>query len=187
MRFCRAAALTQRHSADCWLRWVADRSPRATMKRPFFPKTWQSWAARLHTALATVSGRCVPLAAADQTAGPFPLPNFGLNRPSRIAIKSTRWAEGAPVLARAMPDSRTIFILRHPCGQVASVMRGNRQRRFDLRTPGTEMPFDEAGARSYAAAHGVDASAFQALTDAAKYAWGWRAFNEPAYDALGPG
>ena len=112
-------------------------------------------------------------------------PNLATQPAPRVALKSTRWAEGAAVLARAMPGSRTILILRHPCGQVASVVRGNRQRRFDLRTPGTEMPFDEAGARSYAAAHGVDASAFQDLTDAAKYAWGWRAFNEPAYAALG--
>ena len=63
-------------------------------------------------------------------------------------------------------------------------MRGNRQKRFDLRTAGTDMPFDEAHAVAYAAAHGVDEPAFQALPDAAKYAWSWRAFNEPAYDAL---
>ena len=69
-----------------------------------------------------------------------------MRRPApRVAIKSVRWAEGAAILARTLPASRTIFILRHPCGQVASVMRGNRQLRFDLKTEGTDMPFDEAG------------------------------------------
>jgi Sulfotransferase family len=166
--------------------WVADRSPRATMKRPFFPKTWQSWTARvLHTAQATALGAASRMPRPIKLLARCPLPNLATQPAPRVALKSTRWAEGAAVLARAMPGSRTILILRHPCGQVASVVRGNRQRRFDLRTPGTEMPFDEAGARSYAAAHGVDASAFQDLTDAAKYAWGWRAFNEPAYAALG--
>jgi hypothetical protein len=77
-----------------------------------------------------------------------------------------------------------VFILRHPCGQVASVMRGNRQQRFDLNTEGTDMPFDEAAALTFAAAHGVDDPTFQALSNAAKYAWSWRAFNEPAYAAL---
>jgi hypothetical protein len=64
-------------------------------------------------------------------------------------------------------------------------MRGNKQRRFDLRTEGTDMPFDEAQAVTYAAAHGVGEPAFQALPDAGKYAWSWRAFNEPAYADLG--
>ena len=104
----------------------------------------------------------------------------------RVAIKSVRWARGAAMLARTLPASRTIFILRHPCGQVASVLRGNRQRRFDLKTEGTDMPFDEAEALQFAAAHGVDNQTFQALPDAAKYAWSWRAFNEPAYAALAP-
>ena len=102
----------------------------------------------------------------------------------RVAIKSVGWAEGAAVLARTLPDSRTIFILRHPCGQVASVMRGNCQRRFDLKTAGTDMPFDEVPTIRFAAAHGTDEPRFQALPDAAKYAWNWRALNEPAYAAL---
>jgi hypothetical protein len=63
-------------------------------------------------------------------------------------------------------------------------MRGNRKRRFDLKSPGTDMPFDEAAAIRYAAAEGLAEAGFQALPDAAKYAWSWRAFNEPAYDNL---
>ena len=47
------------------------------------------------------------------------------------------------------------------------------------------MPFDEAGAIRFAASLGIDEPGFQALPDAAKYAWSWRAFNEPAYAALG--
>ena len=114
----------------------------------------------------------------------MPIPDLMRRRPPRVAIKSIRWADGAATLARTLPDSRTVFILRHPCGQVASVMRGNRQRRFDLKTDGTDMPFDEATTLPFAAGHAVDGPAFQALPDAAKYAWSWRAFNEPAYAAL---
>ena len=62
-------------------------------------------------------------------------------------------------------------------------MRGNQQRRFDLKTAGTDMPFDEARAVRFAAASGIDERSFQALPDAAKYAWSWRAFNEPTYAA----
>jgi hypothetical protein len=114
----------------------------------------------------------------------LPIPDLAAHPAPRIAIKSIGWAEGAAVLARTLPASRTIFILRHPCGQVASVMRGNRQLRFDLKTQGTDMPFDEAGATRFATSHGTAAADFQALPDAAKYAWAWRAFNEPTYAAL---
>ena len=112
------------------------------------------------------------------------LPDLGDRPAPRVAIKSIEWVDGAPVMVRTLPHSRTIFILRHPCGQVASVMHGNRQRRFDLKSDGTDMPFDEARAIHFAASHGIGEPAFQALPDAAKYAWGWRAFNEPAYAEL---
>ena len=165
--------------------WVADRSARTVTKRPFFAKSWQpAWARGLRSLIAGA------VSAASRMPGPLDafarlrIPDM-MGRPaSRVAIKSVRWTEGAAILARTLPDSRTIFILRHPCGQVASVMRGNRQQRFDLRTEGTDMPFDEVSAFGFAAAHGIADPAFQALPDAAKYAWSWRAFNEPTYAAL---
>lgn len=112
------------------------------------------------------------------------IPDFGTRPVPRVAIKSIAWGEGAAVLARTLPDSRTILILRNPCGQVASVMHGNRQSRFDLQTAGTDMPFDEAATIHFAVSHKIAEAAFQALPDAAKYAWSWRAFNEPAFAAL---
>ncbi|HEY4040381.1 MAG TPA: hypothetical protein VGM32_00890 [Rhodopila sp.] len=96
----------------------------------------------------------------------------------------TGWGVGAAILPRTLPASRTIFILRHPCGQVASMMRGNRQRQFDLKTKNTNMPIDQTATLAFTATHGVDEPAFQALPDAAKSAWSWRTFNEPAYQAL---
>jgi hypothetical protein len=165
--------------------WAADRSPRTVTKRPFFPKSWQpGWARGLRTLIASA------VSAAERMPPPFKaladlrIPDLGVRPAPRLAIKSIGWAEGAVVLAQTLPESRTIFILRHPCGQVASVMRGNRQLRFELKTEGTDMPFDEAATIRFAAASGIDGPAFQALPNAAKYAWSWRAFNEPAYAAL---
>ena len=166
-------------------RWAADQSPRTVTKQPFFPKSWQpTWRRHLRTLLATA------ISAADRLPPPYRvladlrIPDLGIRPAPRVAFKSIDWTDGAPVLARTLPDSRTIFVLRHPGGQVASVMRGNRQRRFDLKTAGTDMPFDEAKAIRFAAQHGIGEPVFQALPDAAKYAWSWRAFNEPTYAAL---
>jgi hypothetical protein len=166
-------------------RWVADRSPRTVTKRPYFRKSWQSGWARdarwVIAAAVTAAGRMPP---PFSIAARLNIPDFGTRPVVRVVVKSIDWGEGASVLVHALPDSRTIFILRHPCGQVASVMRGNRQNRFDLQTNGTNMPFDEAGAIRFARSHGIDEPEFQALPDAAKYAWAWRSYNEPAYAAL---
>jgi hypothetical protein len=168
-------------------RWIADRAPRTVSIKPFFHKSWQpGWSRPVRAALATAIKGVRRLPAPGRALGELPIPDFGAAPAPRVAIKSIKWAADAAILAHTMPASRTIFILRHPCGQVASVMRGNRQRRFDLKTEGTDMPFDEAAALPFAAAHGVDGPTFQALPDAAKYAWSWRAFNEPAYAALAP-
>jgi hypothetical protein len=179
------ASLTSATLPSLLANWVADRGARTVTKRPFFPKSWQpAWARRLRSliagAVSAASRLPEPLARLAQVR----IPDLMWRPAPRVAIKSVRWTQGAAILARALPGSRTIFILRHPCGQVASVMRGDRQRRFDLKTQGTDMPFDEATALTFAAAHGVDDPAFQALPDAAKYAWSWRAFNEPAYSSL---
>lgn len=179
------AALTGDSLLPLLARWANDRDARTVTKRPFFAKSWQSaWARGLRTLIAGTVSAASRLPAPLNALARTQIPDL-MNRPaSRVIIKSVRWTDGAAVLSRTFPDSRTIFILRHPGGQVASVMRGNRQRRFDLKTDGTDMPFDEASAVRFAGTRGIGEPTFQALPDAAKYAWGWRAFNEPAYAAL---
>jgi hypothetical protein len=174
--------LTQDTLPPLLARWAAENGARTATKRPFFAKSWQpAWALCLRSVFAAAvsaaaRGPLQPLA--EQR-----IPDFATTPAPRLAIKSVAWAEGAALLARTMPNSRTIFILRHPCGQVASLMRGNRSSRFDLKSPGTDMPFDEAAAIRHAAAC-LSETGFQALPAAAKYAWSWRAFNEPAYAGL---
>jgi hypothetical protein len=166
-------------------RWALDRSPRTATKRPYFNKSWQpAWARGIRTVFAAAVSTAARMPPPLRALGALRIPDFGIRPAARIVFKSIGWAEGASVLAATLPNSRTIFILRHPCGQVASVMHGNRQRRFDLKTDGTDMPFNEAGAIRHAALFGIGEPVFQALPDAAKYAWSWRAFNETAYAAL---
>jgi hypothetical protein len=114
----------------------------------------------------------------------LPIPDLGDPGSARVVVKSVRLSTGIGDFARAFPSGRAVLILRHPCGQVASVMRGTRDGRFALAEPGTDMPFDEAEAVRFAARNGVDETAFQRLPDAAKYAWSWRAFNETAWAAV---
>ncbi len=166
--------------------WIDDRDQRAAGKRPFFRKSWQSQPAfYLRAALAWVQAAGSHLPLLGPRIGALPLPDFvRLGAGARPVLKSIDWCDGAATFARTLPDSRTLVILRHPCGQVASVMRGNRQGRFSLREAGTDMPFDEALTLDFAAARGVDNAGFQVLPDAAKYAWDWVRFNETALRGL---
>src|SRR6202044_1346528 len=108
------------------------------------------------------------------------LPDLGAIDRARLVIKSVRLSAGIGAFARAYPNGRALLILRHPSGQVGSVMRGPRLGRFDLAEAGTDMPFDEVEAIRFAARHGVEEEVFQRLPDAAKYAWSWREFCETA-------
>jgi hypothetical protein len=160
--------------------WACQRDPRTAGKRPIFRKSWQSMPARwLRTSL--IYGNAL----SDRLGLPtWPVPDLGRAEIARLVVKSVRLSTGIGAFADAFPDGRALFILRHPCGQVASVMRGTRDQRFDLAQVGTDMPFDEASAIRYATNYGLSDPEFQALPDAAKYAWSWRAYNEPAVAAI---
>jgi hypothetical protein len=166
--------------------WFRGRHPRTVGKRPFFRKSWQSIPARwLRTVLATAAAASSHLPKPLRWPASLPVPDLAHRPPARIVLKSVRWLPGAAILAETMPHSRTIFILRHPCGQVASLMRGTREKRFELRHKGANsLPFAREPAVAYAAACGIDEPHFATLPVAAQYAWSWRATNEPAYARL---
>jgi hypothetical protein len=160
--------------------WVRQHDARTAGKRPLFRKSWQRAPAWLLRSSLAYAG-----AAAERIGLPgWPIPDVGNPDRARVVIKSVRLSSGIGAFARTYPSGRAVLILRHPCGQVASVMRGARDARFTLAEPGTDMPYNEAEAAQFAARHGVNTPAFQRLPDAAKYAWSWRTFNETAWAAV---
>jgi hypothetical protein len=62
-------------------------------------------------------------------------------------------------------------------------MRGAREGKFRLREGG-DIPLDQVRAMACAALYGMDGDAFARLPVAAKYAWGWAAFNATAEAVL---
>jgi hypothetical protein len=161
-------------------RWIGQSDPRASGKRPFFQKSWQTAPARMVRAALIYAG-----AASSRIGLPaWPVPDLGAIAEARGVVKSVRLRGGLGAFAHACPQGRALLIVRHPCGQVASIMRGTRDRQFDLAEAGTDMPFDEASTLAFAARHGLDEAAFQRLPNAAKYAWSWREFNESALESI---
>ena len=158
--------------------WRDDRHLRANTKRPFFTKSWRpGWAHALRGTLAygmMAAGRLPGLHAAHRR---WSLPDLGHPEQARLVIKTVNWCDGIAPIARALPGSRTVVIIRRPCGQVHSVLRGTDMGRFELREQHA-LPYNYPRARAYARAHGVPEANFDLLRPAARIAWDWAAFNE---------
>lgn len=161
--------------------WIRQRGLRAAVKRPTFPKSWRPAPLdRVRMALGRAMAASEQFWPAARLTTRVSLPDFiapGSWSRVRAAIKLVNW--DGTMAARQMPGTRSMLILRHPCGQVASVMAGLASGRFGDRRA------DLKAARVLAARRGVDTVAFDALPDPAKFAWSWLAFNEPAVDGLG--
>ena len=174
--------------------WLQQRGLRAAAKRPYFRKTWRPLplenARRGFVVALAVTQRMPALARFARLIGVPDLVAPTRRNAVRGLLKLVNW--DAHLAARTMPNIRCVFILRHPCGQIASVMNGlaTQQEPGRVINPadGSFNRFEAleavAAAEAAAARQGVDAASFAALPDVAKYAWSWRAFNEPAVAAL---
>jgi hypothetical protein len=96
----------------------------------------------------------------------------------RIVVKSVNARGLARLFLEAVPACRIIFILRHPCGQIASVMRGLRSGEF--------APPDRAEIlrTEQARRFGLDAERFNRLAPSEQWAWHWAILNQKALDEL---
>ncbi len=152
-------------------------------KRPFFPKSYATpLAVRLYAArslLHKALGR-----AGLKTSDPVP-PQPATGAHYRLALKSIESLGRAGLIAACIPEARCIQIVRHPCGYVASVLRGEQQKRFGHNEAASDfelyrMACDTATAKR----HGVTLEQLKTLTPAERLAWRWLIYNEKAHDEL---
>jgi hypothetical protein len=154
------------------------RSIKSAGSRPLFPKNYRRNAAGQFRN-AVVYG----LLAADAIFRGAPwlrrvvvpdLIDASLRQPT-IVLKSVSSRGRALLFAQAFPMSRLVFILRHPCGQVASMVRylGDKSLGF-------EAALETAEARQL----GLTASHFASLTLMERCAWHWAILNQKALNDL---
>lgn len=98
--------------------------------------------------------------------------------PLRYAIKTISARGRLRVFLQAAPAAKFVFIMRHPCGQVASTWRGQRQGKFLTGTHFEEM-LRTPGARRY----GLTQERLERCSDLEKLAWHWALMNEMAVEA----
>lgn len=100
----------------------------------------------------------------------------------RMVWKSIESLGRLGVVERAMQPSYGIHITRHPCGYVASVLRGESQRRFTGDVSAGEdlgllaLCLDTATARQ----HGLTLESLKSMHPVERLAWRWVLYNDKA-------
>lgn len=104
-------------------------------------------------------------------------------RPVWKSIESTG---RAGLIARADPAARIILLVRHPCGQIDSTLRGEADRRFTDDCPSADDwgIFERLLETPQAQRHGLSLDGLRASSPVERLAWRWLLFNEKAMDEL---
>jgi hypothetical protein len=172
----------QRYVARAYLDRLIDiRTLRSAGKLPVFPKNYQTLKAHwlrlgivygLHLVnLATRGARWPNNKAIPEVIDRAHQP------PPTIVVKSVSACGRARLFLEALPGSRIVFIVRHPCAQVASVLRGIALGRFTI-------PSRELLNTDQALQLNLTTERFEALTPVEKLAWQWAILNQKTVDDL---
>lgn len=149
------------------------RSPEVVGKQPLFPKSYQSAAG-----LAAYRASVVAAKAASRIHRHFPCvyrPTGAGGRHARVVWKSVESSGRLGACIKALPEVRAIHLMRHPCGVVASRLRGAVKHGFGQPTweAGGLWVLKQLLATTSGQAHGMDLDAIRRLTPEEQETWSW--------------
>ena len=96
-----------------------------------------------------------------------------------FVMKSVSALGRARLFRNALPDSKIILIVRHPCGQVSSTLRGMATNKMSKYVPVAAMSVTEQAKR-----RGLTQDELESLPVIEALAWHWALLNEMAMDDL---
>lgn len=160
-------------------RVLENRSANVSAKLPVFPKRYRSPGRHLLRTAWSYAVKALPWHLAQRVQVPD-LIDPGAGGP-RLVWKSINSVGRLGVLARRLPEARAVLILRHPCGQIASILRGHASGRFGIPLPSEQyrvlqLLVDTEQGR----AHGLTLDALRALHPVERMAWRWVLLLEKA-------
>lgn len=153
---------------------------RVSGKLPAFPKRYYSRHQLLFKRTNSLVSKLL-----GRVAGEFPLlrvKDYRAVEDLRVVWKSIESLGRLGALAKLMPEASAIHLIRHPCGYVQSVLRGEEQGRFvgtvkaSEDFPVFEMLLNTALARE----QGLTLQDLKACSPLERLAWRWTLFNEQA-------
>lgn len=160
------------------------RAAKVCSKAPIFPKEYLSFGRlnlfRLSSLVTKFGGRIwknMPV---------FGAPSGSKDPTTRVVWKSIESLSRLGYIAKHSFPSRSIHILRHPCGQVSSILRGEAKQRFDSETPASEdFGIFEILCRTPQAKHfGLNMHMLKQCTPVERLAWRWLIPNAKCYEEM---
>jgi hypothetical protein len=156
------------------------RETKVTASLPVFPKDYYSPAQLLMRRVAVAGSKL-----AAKALGEVPVPacvDFKCHSDLILVWKSIESVGRLGLVATLYPDAKALLLMRHPCGLIASVLRGERQGRFTAR----ELTSEDYGILAQlletpsGQAYGLNLKDLRGLSPVERLAWRWALFNEHA-------
>lgn len=166
---------------------VAMRAEAVCGKQPIFPKAYAgTGTASLHKVGAMASKLAARVGISMPVLGAPPLDRAG---DWRLAWKSIESLGRLGLFLRVFDDARAVQILRHPCGYVASVLRGEAAQQFNNVGAANDWGiFGMLCEAPQARRRGLALDLLKAMRPVERLAWRWVLFNEKAAeDSAGTG
>jgi hypothetical protein len=168
-----------------WLRQLQSSAPlKSQAKPPFFPKNYYGAARfQLRRLLILAASAWSRLGSAPSI--PFLIP--ASHQDEVIPVwKSIESLGRLGLLHRHLPGLRSVHIIRHPCGYIASVLRGETRGKFDDVSPSSEDwgLFEMLVATPQAKAVDLDLADLREMHPLQRLAWRWVIFNTKAMEEL---
>ena len=158
----------------------AMRHPKVSASLPVFRKSYHS-GLQYGVARATA----VALKGAARVLDRVEVPaSTDFNRIANLHVvwKSIELVGAMGVVLASVPGARGVLILRHPCGYVASVLRGEAKRKFEGAVASAEDfgIYEMLLATRGAQARRLTRASLEAADSVERLAWRWVLFNEKA-------
>ena len=158
--------------------WTALRDVKSRGSRPVFPKIGDNWL-RYNARKTVVYGAKSVEHVLPWTVRFLRVPGFYQSKARHTMIpvlKSVSALGRVGLYSRACENSRTVVIIRHPCGHVASVLRSMRRKK-------NPDPIDRSALLQsrFAKQRGLTRERMAAMSDVAVLAWKWVIFHEEAF------
>ena len=167
-----------------YLHRLADvRTLKTSGQLPHYPKNFQRPLARYARTGLVLGLHCAEKALGlRQALRQVPIPDAirgGDISGVRLVIKSVSSLGRARLFAQALPGVRIVHLIRSPFGQVASVLRGLQQHRFE-----DPSAVEEVLLTRLAEKYGLSLRRMQAMPLVEQLAWHWSIMNELALEDL---
>ncbi len=158
---------------------LARRETKVVASRPVFPKRYYVSGERT---LRNVAANGAKILA--RVTGEFALPEWrNLERlDAHLVWKSIESAGRVDTIMSALPEARCIVLVRHPCAQIASTLRGERTRRFESEgdTSDDYGVFKQLLQTPAARERRLTERDIHAMSPLQRLTWRWVLFNEKA-------